>query len=118
MAKEEDLQHAQKTGRRWGISTNFPAKPITEQIISYQDAYKIVDMMRTIAISAGRNPELIEKHVNYEGETCAWMPLTDIYRLLKDCNIPILPTLINFYIRTGETAPTDKFFELYEDEMG
>jgi len=117
MSKEDEVLEEDLTGRRWAVSTNFPAVPIAEITISRENARRIRRAAKRLLRGKGGRFAKVADDLDSFQDVFIWLDLPEIIALINEIPYITLPSEVIFYAKTGSTEPTEAFFEVYSDHF-
>lgn len=117
MCKEDDEKAAKIRGRRWAVSTNFPASPITEISLSKKHLDKLKKVAKAFCWAKGGHLAKSVDYLDSDGEWFLWIGIDEIIELLSGCDSTFVPSSLEWYKSSGKNSPPDAFFEEYSDQI-
>lgn len=118
MMKEEGMNTAHLTGRRWGRSKNYPSDPITECYISL-DSYRVLKLLAKEALRReGQLSEGIEEAMDSEFGWFIWSTPGYIISILEFIDGQVSYHRFLRYCQTGSPYPWPEEELQYRQENG
>lgn len=103
VAKEQAPDDDQLVGRRWAVSTNFPASPITEVYLSRSQAEKLKKIAKRLLKNKGGYYEKAAKNLDEYKNWFLWLSLDEIKWLLIQIGHSPGANAIDRYLATGDS---------------
>ena len=105
MAKEGNPVEDGLYGRRWGVSTNFPAKPITEVDLPLMYVKKLKRVVKRLLKQRGghflKSLPFLEDNADWR----LWVPFDLIHKAVDELGVSSARIALDYYNETGASPP-------------
>lgn len=108
LAKTDDEESPDRIGRRWALSKNLNMNPISDRMISIEEAQMLLNAVKNLLKEKVHENVDLDKFLNDEGKTEAWLALHEIQYLLNPLRIDASFMDIRDYLQEHQ-APPDNY---------
>lgn len=118
VAREDEGKALEIPGRRWGRSLNYPANPIAEITLSRERYNQLLEIVKIILRSKGKDVDWINERVNDGFGWFVWFTHQEIQNILYfiQCNVSL--NRYNRYLKSGIPEPSDEELADLGEEYG